>query len=477
MASDSVSLPEYPRARLRSGGLRRRLVLAFGSASAALILATLIPLGFILARSHLDQYADQNERLARAAAGAAAADPPTAASEIATRFPAGGSVLALLLDRRAQPRSLVLDPGAFPSVASRTEEVRAALRGQVIARAGSSESGPRLFVAAPIAGKDRVEGVVWLSAPIDPVDELDRRSWAALGTIGAAAILFSILVAVAVSRTIARRLETVAAGAERFAEGRFAEPIVVGGDDEVAQLGARLNEMARRIERAVARERDFAAAASHQLRTPLTAIKLRIEELRLLPGDHPTANEYLEEIGQEVDRLEFLASGLLVLAASEGGRMPFEALPARDAVEQAVERLRPLARQHGIEIAMGESADAAAVRTPRGAFEEVVFNLLDNAVKYSPPGGRVEVTASPSGQFLELTVGDRGAGISRDESEHVFEPFFRARRASGVRGSGLGLSICMRLCEVAGATIALAPRDGGGTLAVVRWPLADRDPG
>ncbi len=235
-----------------------------------------------------------------------------------------------------------------------------------------------------------------------------------------------------------------------------------------------MNEMARRIELAVVRERDFAAAASHQLRTPLTAIKLRIEELRatLSPASGSTTDEYLEEMTQEVDRLTMLASGLLVMAASEGGGLPFEALPATDAVSQAVGRVRPLARQASIDVVLASSADSAAVRAPRGAFEEVVFNLLDNAVKYSPRGGRVDVEATLDDGNLRLEVGDRGPGIPPEDAAHAFEPFFRSRRTGGIRGSGLGLTICARLCEAAGASIALQPRDGGGTSAVVLWPLA-----
>ncbi|MCA1831973.1 MAG: HAMP domain-containing protein, partial [Actinobacteria bacterium] len=266
--------------------------------SAALIVAALLPLGFLIDRSHFSQYADQHERQARSAALAVAAHADDAAAEVASRYPPGSEVEALVLDRTGQPLSLVLDPDLFPNVAARSPEVREALTGTTAARAGTTDAGRRLLVAAPVVRRGRVEGALWSSAPLDPVDQLNRGTWASLGIIGASAILFAILVAMAVSRQIARRLEAVAAGAERFAQGRFTEPIEVGGGDEVEQLGSRLNEMARRIERLLALERDFAAAASHQLRTPLTAIKLRIEELRSLmqPGDQ-IANEYLTEMG------------------------------------------------------------------------------------------------------------------------------------------------------------------------------------
>lgn len=470
---DSVSRRDGAPAAppLRSGGLRRRLVLAFGATSGALIVATLIPLGFVLVREHTAQYTVQHERQARTAA-AGATDVATAPAEIARRFPPGGEVEAILLDRAGQPQTLVVDPSAFPNVPTRSLEVRAALAGQSASRVVSTQRlGKRLLVAVPVNRRGRVDGAVWLSASMGPVDELNNRTWASLGIIGAAALLFAILVAVAVSRQIARRLETVAAGAERFAEGRFAEPISVSGGDEVAQLGARLNEMARRIELSVARERDFAAAASHQLRTPLTAIKLRIEELRsTLPSVDGTASEYLDEMTQEVDRLTLLTSGLLMMGATEAGART-EPLPAGAAIEQAVRRLRPLARQGGVEIRVDECDGSAFVGAAPGAFEEVIFNLIDNALKYSPRGEIVELNAMPQDGFLLVTVADRGPGVPAEDATHVFEPFFRSR-GTRTQGSGLGLTICARLCEAAGAKIELLSREGGGTVAVVRWPLA-----
>ena len=441
-----------------------------------MIVATLVPLGFVLARSHGAGYVDQLERDARTAAAALAARPDQSQIIVSSRYPPNSDVQAEVLDTRGTAATLPTDLSLFYPVASRAPEVRSALAGTADARTGTTSTGQRrIYVAVPVTRASKIDGALWLSSVPDPVQDLNRRTWAALGIIGAAAILFAVVVALAIARQIAYRLEVVAAGAERFAEGRFGEPIAVSGGDEVAQLGVRLNEMAHRIEAAVQRERDFAAAASHQLRTPLTAIKLRIEELRstLKPRAGSTTGEYLDEMAQEVDRLTMLASGLLLLASIEGGGLPMEPLPAADAIEQAARRVRPLARQGGVELAVGPCGDGAAVAAPRGAFEEVIFNVLDNAVKFSPPGERVDVHAVVDDGRLVLSVGDRGPGITPEDAAHAFEPFFRSRRAGGVRGSGLGLTICARLCETAGASIALEPRTGGGTVAVIRWPLAE----
>jgi len=449
------------------GGLRRRLVVAFGATSSLLIVATLIPLGFVLTRNHRAAYIDQIERQGASAATAVVALPQAAAAEVRGRFPPDSDIQALLVDRSGVRQTLVQDPSVFPEDASRLSEVRAALAG----RASSRYAPPRVFVAVPITRRGTVDGALWLSAPSDPVETQNSQSWAALGIIGAAGFLFAILVAVAVSRQIARRMELVAAGAERFADGRFGEPIDVRGTDEIGQLGTRLNEMARRIELAVARERDFAAAASHQLRTPLTAIKLRLEEMRTLgPGDE-TVGEYTEEMIQEVDRLTLLTSGLLLLAATEGGGLPTEPAPASDAVTQAVERLKPVARNSGVDVRTHMDEDGLIVAAPRGAFEEVLFNLLDNAVKYSPTGGQVDVTLAREDGRARVMVADRGPGLSAEDAQHAFEPFFRSRRTGATRGSGLGLTICRRLCDAAGAGIELEPREGGGTVATVLWPL------
>ncbi len=455
---------------LRRGGLRRRLVLAFGAFAMTLIAATLLPLGFVINGSHFSEYTSRLERQARSAVPELG-DTLQAPAVLAGRFPVGGEVHALLLSRLGQALTLPRDPGAFPPVALESREVRVALGGQAASRATTLADERRVLVAAPVARGGRVSAVLWLSAPLGPVDDLNGRTWAALGTIGAAAIVLAIVVAMAVSRQIARRLEMVAAGAERFAEGRLAEPIRVRGDDEIAQLGSRLNEMAVRIERSVAVERDFVSAASHQLRTPLTAIKIRLEELGVLTGGDATAHEYVDEMTQEVDRLTNIASGLLRLAEVEGAPEP-EAVPAHEAVAQAIDRLRPLARKQEVELVLEDRAAGVAVVAPEGAFQEVVFNVLDNAVKYSSPGTKVEISLDREEGLLVVTAADRGAGVTQEEARRAFEPFYRARRLRSASGSGLGLAIGARLCRAAGATISLAPRPDGGTLAEIRWPIA-----
>ena len=281
-------------------------------------------------------------------------------------------------------------------------------------------------------------------------------------------MIIAAMVGVFLSRRIARRLEIVAAGAKRFGEGYLEETITVGGSDEITSLAGTLNTMGAEIDRLVHREKDFVAAASHQIRTPLTAIKIRIDELLATSGTHDAEEtEYLKEMAEEVDRLTMLTTRLLDLSSAEV-KHESRPLPAAYAVREAIDRIEPLAHHFGISLDLDVQAEGSQIMAAPGAFEEALFNVLDNAVKYSPPGEAVEVSAARADGSFVVRVSDRGPGIATEQRARVVEPFYRATRTK--TGYGLGLAISSRLCSSAGATLQLDRRRGGGTTATIRWP-------
>jgi signal transduction histidine kinase len=324
------------------------------------------------------------------------------------------------------------------------------------------------MIGAPIITAGRLNGVLWASIPLAPVSREDREMWAQLAAIGTVVMVIAGLVGVALSRRIARRLEIVAAGAKRFGEGHLIDPILVGGSDEITALAGTLNTMGAEIDRLVHREKDFVAAASHQIRTPLTAIKIRIDELLAIGAARDAdETEYLKEMAEEVDRLTMLTTRLLDLSSAETKHQS-QPLPAGHAVREAIDRIEPLAHHFGISLELEVTPEDSQIMAAPGAFEEALFNVLDNAVKFSPPGEAVDVNARREDGSFVVSVSDHGPGIATEQRARVIEPFYRATRTK--TGYGLGLAISSRLCTSAGATLQLDRRRDGGTTATIRWP-------
>jgi signal transduction histidine kinase len=447
--------------------LRRHLVVSFVVFALAILVATLVPFGVLSAQAHRSSFEDDQLDDAQRVAGGLSKVPLT--PDVINERYAGRAVSAWLLDPRGEPWGDPTTRGAFPALLTRAPEVERARRGTSEARDGDTPLGRRVLVAVPIIQNGRLAGVLWVSSSLAQVTRLDRQRWALLAGIGAAAMAGAAFVGMSLSRRLTRRLEVVAAGAQRFGEGRLGERIAVGGSDEIASLAGQLNDMAGEIDRLVEREKSFVAAASHQIRTPLAAIKIRIDEL-LAAGDtgDPDSIEYLKEMADEVDRLTSLTTRLLDLSSAESAPES-QPLVASRAIREAVDRVAPLAQHHSMTLDLDIEDEDAVISAPPGAFEEALFNLLDNAVKFSRPGGAVDVRAALDNGSLVVEVADRGPGVPVEHRARVLDPFYRASRAKP--GHGLGLAISARLCSSAGATLGIDPRPDGGTLARIRWPV------
>jgi signal transduction histidine kinase len=446
--------------------LRRQLVFSFVVYALAILVATLVPFGILSSHAHRTAFVDdQRDDAQRVASGLGREGPSPGL--VAERYE-GRTSSAWLLDPRGEAWGDPTSRDVFPALLTNAPEVERARRGTSYARIGDTPAGRRVLVGVPIIQGGRLSGVLWVSTSLAQVARLDRQRWALLAAIGAAAMAGAAFVGMSLSRTLTRRLEVVAEGASRFGEGRLSERISVGGSDEIASLAEQLNVMAGEIDRLVEREKSFVAAASHQIRTPLAAIKIRIDEL-LAAGDMADREsiEYLKEMADEVDRLTSLTTRLLDLSAAE--RMPdARPLVASRAIREAVDRVMPLAQHHSMSITLEIEDEDTVISAPPGAFEEALFNLIDNAVKFSRPGAVIDVHARLDNGALDVSVVDRGPGIPTEHRGRVLDPFFRATRQKP--GHGLGLAISARLCASSHATLALGERPGGGTIARIRWP-------
>ncbi|HET9015398.1 MAG TPA: ATP-binding protein [Thermomicrobiaceae bacterium] len=230
-----------------------------------------------------------------------------------------------------------------------------------------------------------------------------------------------------------------------------------------------------RLRQSEGARRDLITNVSHELRTPIAALKALVETLEAGALDDPeVAAEFLSRMHVEVDGLAELLEELLELARVESGRLAIRLvrLDLGPVITAAVERLTPLATRQGLSLAASIAPDLPPVLADPGRMEQIVVNLVHNAVKFTAPGGRITVTLARAGDGVRLAVADTGVGISPDALERVFERFYKADRArSGGTGSGLGLAIAKHLVQAQGGRIwAESPGEGQGSTFIVTLP-------
>jgi two-component system, OmpR family, sensor kinase len=257
---------------------------------------------------------------------------------------------------------------------------------------------------------------------------------------------------------------------------RLAVPMV---KDELGRLVETLNQMMTRLERSFAALRRFTADASHELKTPLTVVRAGVERAITRPDLPQETLAPLEETLQEVNRMTELLEALLTLARADEGRAELHREPVdlRTIVEDARETGELLAEPAGVAIEVHTPSEPVVLALDRSRVRQLVLNLLENAVKYTPRGGNVVVQLTSSDGRVLLTVADTGIGIAPGDVPHVFDRFWRAdsaRTRTGERpGAGLGLAICKWIAEAHGGTIDVQSRPGRGTTFTVGFPHGD----
>jgi signal transduction histidine kinase len=245
------------------------------------------------------------------------------------------------------------------------------------------------------------------------------------------------------------------------------------GPPEVRQLADSFNTMTGRVNELLDQQRAFAGDASHQLRTPLTALRLQLERAGDMIGTDPDgARERIEAASAETERLQRLVEALLMLARAERTTMAAEPVDVGVAVAERVEMWAPLALERGITVHAAPAATTTgtmATAVPH-ALEQIIDNLLDNAISIVGDGTAIEVAVDRSAPAtVTVHVLDRGPGMTEAQLAHALDRFWRAPDATH-QGSGLGLAIVDHLARASGGSVALANRPGGGLDVAVRLP-------
>jgi len=283
----------------------------------------------------------------------------------------------------------------------------------------------------------------------------------ALGGLVLAAILGYIA-----ARTALRPVATLTGAAERVAETRdLATRIKVDRDDELGSLARSFNTMLDALERSAKAQRRLVADASHELRTPLAALRTNVELMRRADALDPRDRaELLQAILDGLEELTALVSDVVELARDEEPSVLLEDVRLDEIVTRAATR----AAAHWPHVRFDVDVEPAVVHGVPERLARAVANLLDNAGKYSPAGGTVEVRLRAG----ELTVRDHGPGIAEEDLPYIFDRFYRAPSARSMPGSGLGLAIVRQVVEGHGGTVAAANAPGGGTVVRLWLPFS-----
>ncbi|MFV0129144.1 ATP-binding protein [Streptomyces sp. HMX112] len=461
-----------PGRRSRTLPLRSRLALLTATAVAVAVAAVSVACWFAT-RARLmgefdsslrgteveDRYVDS--LLASCASGGQAAVPPVPGSYTVQIITAGGSACTA--------------PGASP-VRPRPEDLAVA-RGDAadaLHTARAADGAEMRVHTYRQAGRGPV--AVSVARPLGEIENsMSTLLWVLVGVSGIG-VVGAGAAGLWVARTGLRPVDRLTGAVEHVARTEdLTVRIPVEGEDEIARLSRSFNAMTAALASARDRQARLIADAGHELRTPLTSLRTNVELLarseetgRAIPPDDRRA--LLVSVKAQMTELASLIGDLQELSRPDAaGTGRLEVVALHEVLAAALER----ARLRGPELTV--TADRVSpwyVRAEPAALERALVNVLDNAVKFSPPGGTVEVVLTGG----ELTVRDHGPGIAPDELPHVFERFWRSPSARGLPGSGLGLSIVARTVRRAGGEVALAAAEGGGTRAWIRLPGAPTPP-
>lgn len=455
--------------------MRRRLLASYLTLTIVVLVVLEVPLGLRFEDHERDQLTTQIER-----------DAVVLGTFVEDALQEGGSVDARSITRytsESGARVVVVDEEGralidtdAPSPGERSfatrPEIIDALDGRVAIGTRHSDTLDRdlLYVAVPVASAGRVYGAVRVTYPTTELDRRVDRYWWTLGGVAAVSLLTATLVGLALARSVTRPLGRLERAASAIGHGDLtARAGTEGGPPVVRSLAGAFDDMASRLKELVDAQDAFVADASHQLRNPLTGLRLRLENLA--PDVGPEGADDLRGALDEAARLSRIVDGLLALARVErdGARRPEEAVDVSSLIEERRQAWVALAEERGVTLdAELPSQPERALVTP-DRFTQVLDNLLANALDVSAPGSTIILRTDVDLGCVEVHVVDQGPGLDAAERARAFDRFWRASSTPGsLGGSGIGLSIVHKLVQADGGDVELVSAPGGGLDAVVR---------
>jgi signal transduction histidine kinase len=452
--------------------MTRRVAAALLALTLAILVAAVVPLALGAIAHERDSFVQDTARTAASISGIAEArlgdhvtDDPALTAALVTAARQGDELL--LLNSRG---SVVVSQGVPHDPAWRQLVAQSTLQNDPNTELTSS----RVIAVQTVWDDGKLSGTaigtVVLERPTGPLNQDIANLWLYLVGLSGAAVVAAVLIAIYFARWVSRPLARLDTAARKIADGNLAVRAKTGyGPPELRRMAATFNMMAGRLEALVHGHRAMLADASHQLRTPLTALRLRLD---LLAADSaPAAAAELAGAQEEIARLSRLVDGLLATARAEAVTEQLEQIDVMDTVSERVAAWQPVADGNGVKLlAEAPPAPAPLVALGAGHLEQILDNVIDNAIEaIGDDGGTVRVSVARSETGTMLTVADDGPGMTPHERSRAF-----LRYTTGSQnGTGLGLAIVHRLVTANGGTIRLADTPGGGLTVELELPGSD----
>jgi len=351
-------------------------------------------------------------------------------------------------------------------------EVAEALKGQNVVYTHYEDGSLTSHAAMPVMHSGRAIGCVYISDE-DPdqgaiIDTLETNILRISFAVEAVLVLFSVFFGVKSSYKMRKILVSM----QKARAGEYSHKIQrIRGSDEYSRIAREFNRLTDRLQLSEQAQRQFVSDASHELKTPLASIKLLSDSILQNEMDAETMREFVSDIGNEADRLTRLAHKLLAISKAESVKQEHEVVDLSQTIGKVFKMLVSLADQREIRLTSTMQKDCT-VMTVEDDMYQIIFNLVENAIKYNRDGGLVHVSLSRNDDDVVLLVEDTGIGIPQDAIGHVFERFYRVDKARSRQagGSGLGLSIVHELVQRNYGEISVAQRPEGGSCFTVRFP-------
>lgn len=459
--------------------MTRRLVLSYLAITLVVLVVLELPLAIVYQQREFDRLTADIERDATVIATIYEdvlqedLEPdPAAATEYAAST--GARVVVVDVDGIS-----IVDSAREPNRDFSTRpEINTALEGQrsTGTRRSDTLDTDLLFVAVPAASGGTVHGAVRVTFDAHEVTERVWRFWFGLIAIAAVVLLTVTIVGWILAGSVTRPVRRLQAAAQRFSRGDLT-PITsdASAPPELASLETGLNDMAGRLDELLERQRAFVADASHQLRTPLTALRLRLENLQsAASSDHEAEIDVTGELGDAIDettRLSELVNDLLRLARTEERQAPVSVNLSR-LVRDRVSTWAATAELSHVELSCDLDETERIGLAVDGGVEQVLDNLIDNAIRAAPTHSNVMVTLSTDDLRHTVSIADQGTGLSDDDKHHALQRFWRSDTSTP--GTGLGLAIADALLQSSGGTLRLDDNTPHGLIASFTLPVASR---
>ena len=465
----------------KSISLRVKLTLWYGTALALLLIVFASVLYTITARDLRDQVDHSLEESATAAVRSlmeGRLGPVIQFEDLSDKFPELAVIDKFFQILSPTGRTNIRSPNIKTRDIPLTEEaLRDALAGRTRFESVRYVDQPPLrLVSVPIILNDTLVNIVRVGTSLQPVEETLARLLLVLLVSLPVALIISLAGGWFLAGRALRPVEGITQAAQRIAAGDLTQRLSVPeSSDEIGRLAATFNDMIARLDASFRQVRQFGTDASHELRTPLTVLKGETELALRRPRSAEDYRLVLESSLEEIDRMTRIVDELFFLSRADLGEVKMEWLPVRldTVIEDIYRQAALLGQEQNIQVLL-KNAVPCTVRGDELRIRELVLNLVDNAIKYSQPWGKVELSLACEPQVARLSVADQGIGIDSQVMSRIFDRFYRsdAARAHAKSGTGLGLSICKWIAEAHRGRIDVQSIPGHGSTFTLLLPIA-----